>query len=266
MPFIIKILLILVIYLLQPLLSAQTIPKPTNSTKQILNFIEVGGNRYNELSKQQLKWLEVADGVQVLYFWRFLETEEGKYDFSIIEKDLAYYTSLNKKMFIQIQDRNFSTKWGMALPKYLFNDKKYGGGMVAQWDNPGEGVQSDEQAYVPIMWNDELKKRYQALMIELAKQFDGRIYGINIEETSIDLSDIDKKATGFSSDLYFKTLIDNILHLRKVFTKSFVVQYVNFFPDEWNNDKKYMSRFFEFAQKNNIGVGGLILSLTTSHK
>jgi hypothetical protein len=35
-----------------------------------------------------------------------------------------------------------------------------------------------------------------------------------------------------------------------------VVQYVNFWPCEWQNDRKYMSRFFEFAAQNGIGLGG----------
>jgi hypothetical protein len=34
-----------------------------------------------------------------------------------------------------------------------------------------------------------------------------------------------------------------------------VVQYVNFWPCEWNNDKKFMSRAFEFAHANGIGLG-----------
>ena len=38
--------------------------------------------------------------------------------------------------------------------------------------------------------------------------------------------------------------------------KSHVVQYVNFWPCEWNNDKKFMSRAFEFAHANGIGLGG----------
>jgi len=75
----------------------------------------------------------------VLYFWRILEPKEGEYDFSVIENDLVFYQSIGKKFFLQLQDRNFSTKWGMALPAYLFNDKKYGGAMVPQWDNKGEG-------------------------------------------------------------------------------------------------------------------------------
>jgi len=93
-------------------------------------------------------------------------------------------------------------------------------------------------------------------LYHLARQFDGRIYGINFEETPIDLSTTNKKKSSFNEDLYFQTILDNLNCAKDVFKKSFVVQYVNFFPGEWQNSKKYMSRIFEFAYKNDIGLGG----------
>lgn len=65
-----------------------------------------------------------------------------------------------------------------------------------------------------------------------------------------------KPPKGFSCDNYFASEIENLAFARKVFTKSYVVQYVNFWPCEWNNDKNYMSRLFEFASTHNIGLGG----------
>ncbi|HGJ5876142.1 MAG TPA: hypothetical protein ACHBX0_06745 [Arsenophonus sp.] len=60
---------------------------------------------------------------------------------------------------------------------------------------------------------------------------------------------------GFSCNNYFASEIENLAFAQKVFTKSHVVQYVNFWPCEWNNDKNYVSRLFEFANTNNIGLG-----------
>jgi hypothetical protein len=34
------------------------------------------------------------------------------------------------------------------------------------------------------------------------------------------------------------------------------VQYVNFWPCEWNNDHNYMGRLFAYASANNVGLGG----------
>jgi hypothetical protein len=38
--------------------------------------------------------------------------------------------------------------------------------------------------------------------------------------------------------------------------KTHVVQYVNFWPCEWNDDRGYMSRSFAFATEHGIGLGG----------
>ena len=34
------------------------------------------------------------------------------------------------------------------------------------------------------------------------------------------------------------------------------MQYANFWPCEWDNDRKFMSRAFEFAKQKRIGLGG----------
>jgi hypothetical protein len=48
----------------------------------------------------------------------------------------------------------------------------------------------------------------------------------------------------------------NLAFARKVFTRSKVVQYVNFWPCEWNDDHDYMGRLFAFAAAHDIGLGG----------
>ena len=50
--------------------------------------------------------------------------------------------------------------------------------------------------------------------------------------------------------------MENLAYARKAFSQSHVVQYVNFWPCEWNNDRNYMGRLFAFASANNIGLGG----------
>ena len=89
----------------------------------------------------------------------------------------------------------------------------------------------------------------------IAKQFDGRVYGVNLPETAIDL-DEKKPPKGFSCDNYFAGEMENLAYARKAFSQSHVVQYVNFWPSEWNNDRNYMGRLFAFASANNIGLGG----------
>ncbi|WP_300690687.1 hypothetical protein [Chryseobacterium sp.] len=192
-------------------------------------------------------------GVQIVYNWRSLETSKDIYDFSGIENDLKYLTSLDRKLFIQLQDRFFEPE-ARYVPDYILNEKEYTGGLVPQYDNPGENKPIGN-GWVTQQWNPAVQKRYQKLIAELAKKFDGKIEGINLPETAIDI-DVKKDKTGFSCDRYFQAELDNLKFARAAFKKSYVLQYVNFFPCEWENDHQYMSRLFEFAAKNNIGLGG----------
>ena len=223
------------------------------------NVLAAPPQNYLYTSSGQLEKLQALlarpdiDGVQIIYTWKQLEKYKGIYDFSAVENDLAILNKMNKKLFIQIQDRFFKPN-DKNIPFYLQQEPQYHGGLIAQSDNPGEG-KFPAQGWVAMQWNTALRKRYQHLLTALAISFDGKITGINLPETAIDI-DMKKENTGFTCNSYFSATLDNIIFARKVFKKSSVVQYVNFWPCEWNNDHNYMSRFFDIAQKNNIGLGG----------
>ncbi|MBV8047830.1 MAG: hypothetical protein JO171_11785 [Paludibacterium sp.] len=194
-----------------------------------------------------------VDGAQVVYTWKNLEKGKGQYDFSAIEEDLAYTRKLNKKLFIQIQDRFFDPK-ARNVPDYLMAEPAYKGGIVPQVDNPGQG-KLPAMGWVAQQWNPAVQRRYQALLKALAAKFDGRVYGVNLPETAIDI-DQKRDATGFSCERYFQAEVQNMQVAKSAFQKSQVVQYVNFWPCEWENDHRYMSRLFAFAANNHIGLGG----------
>ena len=194
-----------------------------------------------------------VEGVQIVYTWRQLEPEKGKYDFGRIDADLAATQTLGKKLFIQIQDRFFEPT-AKNVPDYLMTDPAYGGGIVPQFDNPGENKPVGS-GWVAMQWNAAVRERYQQLLAALAQKFDGQIVGVNLPETAIDL-DPKRDNSGFTCDAYFNAEIDNLAFARKAFAKSQVVQYVNFWPCEWENDHSYMSGLFDFASKNNVGLGG----------
>jgi hypothetical protein len=195
---------------------------------------------------------EIA-GVQVVYTWKSLETAKDHYDFAQIEQDLRYLEALDRKLFIQIQDRFFQIEH-RNVPLYLQQDSIYGGGIVPQVDNPGEN-KPEGYGWVAQQWNPEVRKRYQKLLQALAEKFDGRVFGVNLPETAVGV-DVERDKTGFTCDGYFAAELENIAFARKVFTKSQVVLYANFWPCEWENDKKYMSRTFEFAEAHRLGLGG----------
>jgi hypothetical protein len=106
-----------------------------------------------------------------------------------------------------------------------------------------------------VQWNGALRTRYQALLAALGKAFDGRVYGVNLPETAIDI-DMKHDASGFDCDAYFEAEMANLAAARAVFAKSHVVQYVNFWPCEWDNDHGYMARLFAYAVDHGVGLGG----------
>ncbi len=217
---------------------------------EVENFLYVSAGDVAD-AKQRVTRADIA-GVQVVYSWKMLEPAKDRYDFSQIDGDLAFVRAAHKKLFVQVQDRFFSLT-AKNVPAYLMADKEYRGGIVMQSDNAGENKPLGS-GWVAMQWVPSVRQRYQRLLKAIAERFDGEIYGVNLPETA---ADIDVKNTaGFTCDNYFQAELENIAFARGVFKKSFVVQYVNFWPCEWSNDHKYMERMFAFAAERGIGLGG----------
>ena len=212
-------------------------------------FLFLGGGS----AKENWKYLNNSEieGAQIIYSWKRLEPKKDVYNIEPILKDLYFLSRHGKKLFIQIQDRSFSID-NIPVPNYLLTDE-YDGGVAKQEDFPGEG-EPVGYGWVAKQWNDNVQSRFEKLLVYLGKELDGKITGINLPETSIDVNGINDKNI-INCDKYFYSVIKNISVLKSSFKKSYVVQYVNFFPGEWNNDQKYMSRLFEYAVKNKIGLG-----------
>lgn len=86
-------------------------------------------------------------GAQLKYTWRELEPEPDVYDFRAIRKDLAFLTSRNKKLFIQLQDVTFAPQY-ICVPQYLLREPRYHGGAARQYRIEAE----DEAHAVPEGW------------------------------------------------------------------------------------------------------------------
>ncbi|MEZ0242364.1 MAG: hypothetical protein ACAH11_03245 [Sphingomonas sp.] len=193
-------------------------------------------------------------GAQVMYIWGNLEPEKGKYDFSMIEHDLALAKARGKGFFIEVLDRFFQPQASRYMPRYLREDPEYGGGIAWQGETPNDG-RPGWSGWVARQWDPEVRARFQALHAALAKQFDGRVTGIILTETAASVNK-ETPPEGFTCDAYFEAEKENALSVRTAFKRSHVVLYANFWPCGWNNANSYMSRFFDFAAANRIGVGG----------
>lgn len=194
-------------------------------------------------------------GAQIMYSWRQLEPKRGEYDFSIIYEDYYYLLSHGKKLFIQFQDVTFNTKY-KAIPEYLMTDEFDGGCTMSYNDN---GV---ADGWIAKRWNPDVQYCFALLMKALGKEFDGKIEGVNLQETAVGAnSDID---TSFTPKRYTECLKENMLALKKAFPNSTTMQYVNFMPGEWLpwDDKGYLRSIYQYGQEIGVGLGGPDLMVT----
>jgi hypothetical protein len=189
------------------------------------------------------------EGAQIMYAWNQLEPEKGKYDFSIIQEDYNYLLSFGKKLFIQLQDASFSRKY-VGIPAYLLTDE-YNGGATQQFNDQGE-----QEGWVAKRWISKVQNRWSLLLQALGKEFDGKIEGINFQESAIGVSN--KVDSTFTSERYVESIKINMLALKKAFPKSTTMQYANFIPGEWlpNLDKGYLRSIYQYGQKIGVGLGG----------
>lgn len=214
-------------------------------------FLFLGGDEAS-LHKSSLN-NPCVSGAQIIYSWKKLEPKKGVYDFSKIEKDLAFLEKMHKKLFIQLQDRSFEPTV-FNVPDYIREDSDYHGGVAMQYDFPGEG-KPITQGWVARVWDPAVRERFHLLIQQLASRFDGKIYGINLPETAVDF-DADNPPKDFTFDNYFYAELENMRALKQAFHQSIVIQYVNSFPGEWDNDHQYMSRLFSYAIQHQIALGG----------
>jgi len=187
-------------------------------------------------------------GAQIMYSWRQLEPEKGKYDFSAIREDYEYLLSHGKKLFIQLQDASFSPKY-VGLPEYLLTDE-YDKGAVPQFNADGK-----LSGWVAKRWNPRVQERFALLLTALGKEFDGKVEGINLQETAIE--DISKIDSAFTQEGYTESLKINMLALKKAFPRSVTMQYANFVPGGWfgHSDKEYLHSIYQYGQEIGVGLG-----------
>jgi hypothetical protein len=191
-------------------------------------------------------------GAQIMYAWRDLEPEKGKYDFTILKQDYEYLRKFSKKLFIQLQDVTFNPKY-KAVPDYLLTTE-YDGGAVLQYNDD-----NSEGGWVAKRWNKKVRERFALLLKALGQEFDGKIEGINLQETAIGVRD-----SGFSRLGYVAGLKENMLALKKAFPSSTTMIYANFIPGEWLpwEDKGYLRSIYQYGEEIGVGLGGPDLMVT----
>lgn len=188
-------------------------------------------------------------GAQIMYAWRQLEPQRGTYNFSIIQEDYDYLLSHGKKLFIQFQDVSFNPAY-KAIPDYLLT-KEFDGGATQSVNDDGKA-----DGWVAKRWNPKMQKRFALLIEALGREFDGKIEGINLQESALGIHE--KSDPTFSPKRYAECLKENMLALKKAFPTSTTMQYANFMPGEWLpwEDEGYLRSIYEYGQEIGVGLGG----------
>lgn len=191
-----------------------------------------------------------------MYSWREIETEKDQYDFSIIKEDYEYLKKYGKKLFIQLQDATFNPA-NKGIPEYLFTGE-FDGGAARQYNDEGK-----QEGWVAKRWSPKLRARFEVLLQTLGKEFDGKIEGINLQETSIGITR--KENPEFTEQGYVDGLKANMLAMKKSFPRSITMIYANFIPGEWLpwTDKGYMRSLYQYGEEIGVGLGAPDLMVKT---
>lgn len=227
------------------------------SGKSLHHYVFFGMDREKIKDAKSFFETEAFEGAQVAYSWNQLEHGKDEYDFTMIREDLAFLNSKHKKLWVQIQDVSFSERY-IFVPRYLRQDPQYNGGADKQYR-----IKDDDEEHAPVLgwmarrWDPVVRERFHKLLFELGKEFDGRIAGINFEETSFEVGASGRLfPKGYSLEAYRDGLIANLKALKRAFPKSITMEYANFLPGDWQNRKGYLGAIYKAAHEAKVGVGG----------
>ena len=198
-------------------------------------------------------------GAQIKYTWRSLEPSRGVYDFSAIAEDLAFLDSTGKGLFLQVQDVSFVPTI-KNVPDYILTDPAYHGGAGPQYSFADDkDTRAAVEGWVARRWDPAVAGRFHLLLAELGKQFDGKVRGVTLPETSVDFGQTGRYfPEGFSPATYGDAIKADMSAAKAAFKRSTVIQYANFMPGEWLpwDDKGYLSTIYAFAAAIGVGAGG----------
>jgi hypothetical protein len=228
------------------------------SAKGVHHYVYFNRER-QRIAERSFLQAKTIEGAQLKYVWRELEPEQDRYDFSHIRRDLTFLASQGKKLFIQLQDVSFDGAI-VNVPRYLVRDARYQGGAARDYLIEGDDEGRARAAgWVARRWDAAVQERFHKLLFALGKEFDGRIEGINLPETSVSFGESGRLfPAGFTFERYRDAVIANMKILKRAFPKSVAMQYANFMPGEWlpGKDKSYLRSVYGAARAEKVAVGG----------
>jgi hypothetical protein len=221
--------------------------------KRVHHYVFFGQDRKQLKDDKSFLETPAFEGAQVGYSWRQLEQGKDNYDFGLIREDLAFLNAHGKKLWIQFSDVTFSPD-RINVPKYLLDDPKYNGGADKQYKSRDNNDEHPEhEGWMARRWDPAVQERLHKLFAALGKEFDGRIAGINLAESSVGVGRTGKLwPKGFTPEIYREAVIANMKALKRAFPKSIAMVYANFMP----GGRPYLEAVYKAARESNVAVGG----------
>jgi hypothetical protein len=187
-------------------------------------------------------------GVQMRYQWRDLEPTKGNYDFSKIERDLAYARGVGKQLSILVGTKAFSAG-ARALPDYL-HTAEYNGGVyrivIDANDTLGTEATTGENM---AMWEPGVRDRLIALNQALGQRYNAEntFESISFNETAFGSAVVPLTST--QKQGYFDNLALMDTATRQAFPNTVVLQFFNF-------PRVYLPNLVNNAINTGVGLGG----------
>jgi hypothetical protein len=231
---------------------------PAAGAKTTHHFVFVGQDR-EKIRDTAFLETKALEGAQIAYSWKQLEPEKDEYDFSAVRDDLTFLRAKGKRLFIQIQDVTFSAS-RVGVPRYLTVESRYNGGAAKQYEyREGDEAHAVVAGWAARRWDPAVQDRLHRLFFALGKEFDGKVEGVNLAESSVGFGESGRLfPEGFSFETYRDAIITNMKALKCAFPTSVAMQYANFMPGEWRptDDRGYLRAVYAAAKEHRIAVGG----------
>jgi len=234
-------------------------PAPTSIAPPAVRHYVFFGFERERIAEPSFLDQPAFEGAQLKFSWRELEPRRDVYDFATVESALALLDSHGKRLWIQLQETSFDPQ-RVLVPEYLVEDPRFGGGVAPQYEiEDEEETRYHAAGWVARRWDPAVRERFAMLLQALGRAFDGRIAGINLPESSVGFGERGPlQPPDYTAESYRDGLIANLVAARRAFTKSVVLQYLNFMPGEWLPwiDHGLLRSVYEFALANGVALGG----------
>lgn len=192
---------------------------------------------------RELQLTPTLRGLQVRYEWPELEPEEGRYDFSAIERVLAELVTQNKRLVVLLELKSFRPHV-LPVPPYM-TTKPYEGGAFP-FSSYGTDV---PRGHNLTLWNSNVHARLVALIRELGKRFNDHAHfeGIGLPESSMGqpLRAVSKKEV----DRFYDNLLSVQREMRAAFSNTMTYQFVNY-------PREILPSFIDRMQTIGTALGG----------